>query len=106
MFEFLDDNELLGGIVGSKADHHTAPYSLTEEFVAVYRMHPLIPDEFAFHSLATGACSKSGSFHESPAAGRRRLPSGIDDARPLLLVRHVAPGRHHAAQLSRGTCRT
>ena len=40
---FLDDKELLGGIVGSSADHHTAPYSLTEEFVSVYRMHPLIP---------------------------------------------------------------
>jgi hypothetical protein len=27
------------------------PYQLTEEFVAVYRMHPLIPDEFSFRSL-------------------------------------------------------
>ena len=45
--------EILGGIVGSKADHHAAPYSLTEEFVAVYRMHPLIPDELAMRSLAT-----------------------------------------------------
>jgi hypothetical protein len=52
--QFLDDKELLGGIVGSQADHHSAPYSLTEEFVAVYRMHPLIPDDLAFHSLATG----------------------------------------------------
>ena len=26
-----------------QADHHAAPYSLTEEFVSVYRMHPLIP---------------------------------------------------------------
>lgn len=51
---FLDDKELLGGIVGSSADHHGAPYSLTEEFVAVYRMHPLIPDDLGFHSLATG----------------------------------------------------
>ncbi|MGH9161587.1 MAG: peroxidase family protein, partial [Vicinamibacteraceae bacterium] len=35
-------------------DHHTAPYSLTEEFVAVYRMHPLIPDEFVLRSSKTG----------------------------------------------------
>ena len=54
ILEFLDDKELLGGIVGSTADHHTAPYSLTEEFVAVYRMHPLMPDDFAFHSVVTG----------------------------------------------------
>src|SRR5205823_423835 len=29
--------------------------SLTEEFVAVYRMHPLIPDEFSFRALGTDA---------------------------------------------------
>jgi hypothetical protein len=52
VFEFLDDNEILGGIVGSKADHHAAPYSLTEEFVAVYRMHPLMPDDYTIRSAA------------------------------------------------------
>jgi hypothetical protein len=52
--EIIDDDELLGGIVGSKADHHGTPYSLTEEFVSVYRMHPLIPDDLVFHSLVTG----------------------------------------------------
>jgi hypothetical protein len=67
--EFLDDSELLGGIVGSHADHHAAPYSLTEEFVAVYRMHPLIPDDYAFHSLATGRLLEKRSLHE--IAGRR-----------------------------------
>lgn len=50
----LDNSELLGGIVGSKADHHAAPYALTEEFVAVYRMHPLLRDEMDFYSVATG----------------------------------------------------
>ena len=54
VLKFLNDDELLGGIVGSKTDHHTAPYSLTEEFVAVYRMHPLIPDQFTIRSAATG----------------------------------------------------
>ena len=50
----LNDSEAIGGIVGSKHDPHTAPYSLTEEFVSVYRMHPLMPDEITFRSLATG----------------------------------------------------
>ncbi len=54
--DFLQDHELLGGIVGSEPDpdnpHFAAPYSLTEEFVAVYRMHPLMPDEFTFRALA------------------------------------------------------
>jgi hypothetical protein len=59
----LDNSELLGGIVGSKADHHAAPYSLTEEFVAVYRMHPLLRDELEFQSLQGGA----PVTHELPA---------------------------------------
>jgi hypothetical protein len=60
----LNDDELLGGIIGSKHDHHTAPYSLTEEFVAVYRMHPLIPDEVVFRSLATDAVLETVSLPE------------------------------------------
>ena len=35
------------------------PYSLTEEFTAVYRMHPLLPDEFSFRSVEDDACSRS-----------------------------------------------
>jgi hypothetical protein len=46
------DSELISGIVGSPADHHAAPYAMTEEFSAVYRMHPLIPDDFSFRRLA------------------------------------------------------
>ena len=44
----------ISGVVGSKADHHTVPYAMTEEFTAVYRMHPLLPEELAFRSSATG----------------------------------------------------
>jgi hypothetical protein len=54
LFKFIGEDELLGGIIGSKHDHHTAPYSLTEEFVSVYRMHPLIPDDLTFRSIGTG----------------------------------------------------
>jgi hypothetical protein len=64
VFDFLDDQELLGGIVGSKADHHSAPYALTEEFVSVYRMHPLLPDEVSFHSLATGRLLETRAIGE------------------------------------------
>ena len=69
---FLDDKELLGGIVGSHADHHTAPYSLTEEFVSVYRMHPLIPDEYAFHSAVTGRLLEK---RELPELSGRNTPA-------------------------------
>jgi len=69
IFGGLNDNELLGGIPGSPTDHHGCPYSLTEEFVAVYRMHPLMPDDYIIHSAATGA--SLGKFSLPELAGRR-----------------------------------
>ena len=36
--------DILTGVPMSQPDHHGAPYCLTEEFNAVYRLHPLIPD--------------------------------------------------------------
>ena len=45
--------DLLRGIPGSRKDHHGAPYSLTEDFVAVYRMHPLLPDQITFRERGT-----------------------------------------------------
>lgn len=47
----LSENEVISGIPGSSADHHGAPYQLTEEFVSVYRLHPLLPDALEVHSL-------------------------------------------------------
>jgi Animal haem peroxidase len=52
-FGHLGSGELLSGIVGSPLDHHTAPYSITSEFVSVYRMHPLIPDDYQVRSHET-----------------------------------------------------
>ena len=40
--------ELLSGIPNSPQDHYAAPYAITEEFTAVYRLHSLIPDDFSF----------------------------------------------------------
>ena len=49
----VSDDEIVHGIPGTKVNHHSAPYSLTEEFVAVYRMHPLIRDEYSFRQAAS-----------------------------------------------------
>ena len=48
----ISDSEVISGIPGSAVDHHSAPYAITEEFVAVYRMHPLVPDDFDLRSIA------------------------------------------------------
>ena len=92
-------NEVIRGIPGSPTDLHGVPFQLTEEFVAVYRMHPLIPDEFSFRSLADDA-----TLQELHAAGDRcpacaRTADRDVDGRCPLLVRDDASGRDHAAQL-------
>ena len=43
-------NEAFWGIPDSGINHHSAPYALTEEFVAVYRMHSLMPDTITLKS--------------------------------------------------------
>lgn len=60
----VSNSEVISGIVGSPTDHHGVPYSLTEEFVAVYRMHPLIPDEFVFRSPAGGTTPRRMALSE------------------------------------------
>ena len=55
----VSSSETISGIPGSKARQHGAPYSLTEEFVSVYRLHPLIPDNIAFFDAVTGEHKKT-----------------------------------------------
>ncbi|KGN59637.1 alpha-dioxygenase 1 [Cucumis sativus] len=44
---------ILGGLVGlKKPDNHGVPYSLTEEFASVYRMHSLLPDDFHLRDIS------------------------------------------------------
>ena len=46
----------LSGLVGlPKPDNHGVPYSLTEEFCSVYRMHSLLPDEIEVLDLDASA---------------------------------------------------
>ena len=60
----LGNGEILSGIIGSNTDHHAAPYYLTEEFVSVYRMHPLIPDEVDFYDHSNGQHLTTKQFRE------------------------------------------
>ena len=51
----FSDSDIISGTPGSETDHHGVPFTMTEEFVSVYRMHPLMPDEFVFRALADNA---------------------------------------------------
>jgi len=56
--------DLLTGIPSSPTDHHAAPYVLTEEFTSVYRMHPLIPDDYSFRAVADNHELEERNFRE------------------------------------------
>jgi hypothetical protein len=70
-FGRIGRGEVLSGIPGSPTDHHGVPYSLTEEFVAVYRMHPLLPDDYVFRSLDDDRVLEVRTFPELGARGTR-----------------------------------
>ena len=70
----FSDSDVISGVPGSETDHYGAPFAMTEEFVSVYRMHPLMPDEFVFRSLADNA-----------ELARKTLPDVFGrNSRPLL----------------------
>src|SRR5919112_5455939 len=60
----ISASEVISGIPGSPKDHYGVPYAITEEFVAVYRMHPLVPDDFDFRSATDDSQVQERSFRE------------------------------------------
>jgi hypothetical protein len=78
----ITDNEALSGIAGSGAAHHSAPFSLSEEFVSVYRMHPLIPDEYDIYSFETGQLREHREFVDIQGTDTRSFMDriGMEDA--------------------------
>ncbi len=61
---WLLDSHALTGIPGTLPDHHNVPFSLTEDFVTVYRMHPLLPDNYVFRDHRSGVVVGRSSFQE------------------------------------------
>jgi hypothetical protein len=51
---WLTDVHAIKGIPDTTPDHHGAPYALTEDFVTVYRLHPLLPDDYQLYDYKTG----------------------------------------------------
>jgi hypothetical protein len=76
LFGRLSSSEIVSGIPGSEADHYGVPFTLTEEFAAVYRLHPLIPDDIEIHSMRTGKLLKALTF---PDLANRNAATVIDD---------------------------
>ncbi|MGI9094688.1 MAG: peroxidase family protein [Thermoleophilaceae bacterium] len=77
-FGRLGDNEVLSGITGGERDHYGVPYALTEEFVAVYRMHPLVPDHWSFRATADDTSIEELTFRDIAAPHTLEVLERID----------------------------
>ncbi|OUS24772.1 hypothetical protein A9Q99_23550 [Gammaproteobacteria bacterium 45_16_T64] len=57
------------GIMGGKTHLEGVPFSLTEEFTAVYRMHPLLRDDFPLRDYVTDEIIGESQLEEHSFAG-------------------------------------
>ncbi len=78
----IGTDEIFCGVPGSKTDHYAAPYAMTEEFLAVYRMHSLLPDHFSFRRHADDTQLAERDFKGVTAAEVHTLYDAVpfDDA--------------------------
>jgi hypothetical protein len=67
----IDQLEGVFGVVGGEQEHHAAPYSITEEFASVYRLHPLIPDDWEIRSHRTNALVGEEEFTDIQGTATR-----------------------------------
>src|SRR5215210_3161079 len=74
----ISDSELISGIVGGHSDHFGVPYSLTEAFVSVYRMHPLIRDDYTFRSVTSDEVLQEREFAQVAQRPAMELMDQVD----------------------------
>ncbi|NKZ02328.1 peroxidase family protein [Actinomadura latina] len=89
---WLVDAHALTGIPGTLPDHHAAPYSLTEDFVTVYRMHPLIPDDYEMADHASGRTLRTLGFNDVQGGATEGVMRGVGLANSLYSFGIANPG--------------
>jgi hypothetical protein len=77
-FGRLGGSELFSGIMGSAQGHHGARFQLTEEFISVYRMHPLLRDDWNFYDVGSGELREQHEFEEVQGAHTRSFMDGFE----------------------------
>jgi len=86
-------NPELGGVVGNPINKHGVPYSLSEEFVEVYRLHSLLPEKLHIKKIGTEG------FTEVPFAQVRQAGSAKLIEQNSLADLFYSFGNQHPGQL-------
>ncbi|AGL19306.1 peroxidase family protein [Actinoplanes sp. N902-109] len=92
LFGRISPNEVISGIPGARTDHFGVPFALTEEFVAVYRMHPLIRDDWHLRAAADNRSLREASFRDLAGPNGTKLMSEIDLTDLLYSFGTLPPG--------------
>lgn len=66
-------NPEMGGVVGNPIDKHGRGFGLTEEFVEVYRLHSLLPEELVLRRRDEAAPPEVVPFHATRQSGSPRI---------------------------------
>jgi len=69
-FGRISGSRVISGSFGAATEHYGVPFAITEEFVAIYRMHQMIPDDYEFRSVAGDQPLQQATLQEisGPAA--------------------------------------
>jgi hypothetical protein len=83
-----------GGLVGNRVDNHGVPYSLTREFLSVYRLHSLLPDTISLYAIdGSDEPAKSWSLLELRQAGAHKVTDSVPMADLLYSFGRQAAGQ-------------
>jgi hypothetical protein len=86
-------NREFGGIIGNVTNNHGVEYTLTQEFMSVYRLHSLIKDSISFRSI-------DGSKAQEVSLGEMRMAAATTLGRAIGLENIAfSAGTSHAGQL-------
>ncbi len=92
----ISENEAFAGIPLSGVDHSGADYCLTEEFVSVYRLHPLLRDDLPVRSARDGRLITTVANHDGVVGNLDQLAvfkdAGWDFADVLYSFGRANPG--------------
>jgi hypothetical protein len=88
----IGSGDLLSGVPGSEPDHYTAPYAMTEEFTAVYRMHSLLPDDFSFRRAGDDSKIKERNFTQCAGGAVREVYADVDFSDVVYSLGTMNPG--------------
>jgi hypothetical protein len=69
---------IAGGLVGNATNNHGVPYSLTREFLSVYRLHSLLPDTIDIYRVGGPSTpEKSFALAETRQAASHKITDSI-----------------------------